>query len=135
MRSACAGVFEYTGSINNSFSDKKSPIRCTDSLLSKYFITEYTFGEHGYKPHNFVTIGGTKAPLKSYSFVGENSPAKQFNWLSWANITMSHWNVSLEYVTSKTTKPSDHQLVVNTSTSKLKLTFLNDTLPAPPGKY
>ena len=104
--------------------------------MANYFITEYSYGEDGFKPHNFVTIGGPKGKLnpKSYSFVGENDPTYQYRWLTWANITMSNWNTTHlgRFVNSKRTKPSDHQLVINTSTSKLKITFLNDTLPAPP---
>ena len=72
--------------------------------------------------------------MTSYTFVGENDPSYQYRWLDWANITMSHWNVSNRYVNSNRMKPSDHQLVINTSTSKLKIMFLNDTLPAPPSK-
>ena len=103
--------------------------------MSKYYISEYSHGEDGDTPHNFVTIGGKKIDLKSYSFVGENEPAKQFRWLTWGNITMSHWNVSLEYVSLKRSKPSDNQLVINTSSAKLQLSFLNDTLPTFPSKY
>ena len=106
-------------------------------MPAHYYITQYNYGEDGFKPHNFVTIGGKKLDLKSVSFVGENDPQSQYSWLPWGNISMSHWNVTnlFEYVNTKRSKPSDHQLVIITSTSKLSITFLNDTLPSPPSKY
>ena len=105
--------------------------------MAKYYITEYDYGEDGFKPYNFVTIGGPteKLRIKSFDLVGQTNPDRQFRWLEWANITMSHWNVTNSFKKSKRSKPSDNQLVVNTSSSKFKIIFLNDSLPTPPGTF
>ena len=96
--------------------------------MANYYISEYDYGKDGDKPHNFVTIGGLKQQLKSYVFVGENDAVKQFRWL---NSTM---NESAVHSNTITTKPSDHQLVINTSSSTFKILFVNNTIPAPPSK-
>ena len=38
-----------------------------------------------------------------------------------------------DYQNSSKCKPSDHQLVINSSSSKLKITFINETSPPPSG--
>ena len=100
--------------------------------MAKYYISEYNYGKDGDKRHNFVTIGGIKQQLKSYEYVGENDAVKQFRWLSSLNLTM---NNSAAFTNTITTKPSDHQLVINTSSSKLKIIFVNNTIPSPPSEY
>ena len=100
--------------------------------MSNYYISELIYGEDGVQPFNFVTIGGNLALRKSYSFIGENAIAKQYKWYDNLDKRLGRL---LRYQTSSRSKPSDNQLVINTSSSKLKITFLNATLPTPLGKY
>ena len=101
------------------------------SLPNHYYISEYNVGQDGLQPHNFVTIGGNFLNLSSYSVIGENDLERQFRWLKSLNITMD----SSGYQNSSRSKPSDHQLVINSSSSKFKITFINETLTPPSGKY
>ena len=100
--------------------------------MAKYHITEYEPGEDDIQPHNFVTIGGNLTQRQPHSEVEANDLEKQFRWLNLDNIPLELLNV---YKNSTRSKPSDHQLVINSSSSKFKVTFLNGTLPTPPGKY
>ena len=100
--------------------------------MSYYYISELIYGEDGVQPSNFVTIGGNLTLRKSYSFIGENAIVKQYRW--YENLDKRLGRL-LRYQTSKRSKPSDNQLVINTSSSKLKITFSSATLPHPPGKY
>ena len=100
--------------------------------MANYYISEYNYGKDGDKPHNFVTIGGVKQQLKNYAISGENDAVKQFRWLQSLNLTMIN---SAAFINTITTKRSDHQLVINTSSSKLKIIFLNNTIRSPPSEY
>ena len=104
--------------------------QCTSSLPDHYYITEYDSGKDKLQPHNFITIGGNFTKGQSYTLIGENDIGKQFRWLHSINISIA---LSFEYTKLTKSKASDHQLIINSSSSKFKITFLNGTLPTPPG--
>ena len=111
--------------------DTTSSAKCAISLPAYYYISAYDVGEEGLQPHNFITIGGNFTKLHSYSLIGDNDFQKQFSWLDALNIT---FNQLSGYQNSTRSNPSDHQLVINASSAKLKIMFLNGSLPIPPGK-
>ena len=122
--------FKYCPLQRKLVKDTKSISKCTVSLQANYYISEYNYGADGVQPFNYVTIGGNLTTLRSYSFIGENDIEKQFRWLNSLNITVHKF---VGYQNSSRAKPSDHQLVINTSSTKFKITFLNATLPTPSG--
>ena len=115
---------------------------CTIALPAHYYIVEFDAGLQGVQPHNFVTIGGVVPDIGSHSMISENNVTKQFEWLNRTRLTelASYTELaSLEqtgltdlafrqYLDLNQLKPSKSQLVINTESTKLEMTFLN-TLP------
>ena len=103
--------------------------QCALSLPAYYFITEFDPGIIGVQPHNFITIGGVVPNLTSFAILLGNNLSEQFRWMGPNGLNISTINSTRYYLQSDQSKPSAHQLIINTSSAKFKIVFLNESLP------
>ena len=105
--------------------------QCTFSLPANYYVIEFDPGIMGVQPHNFITIGGVFPNITSDAILLENNQTDQFRWLSTNsfNINISAIISSRNFLQSDQSTPSAHQLIINTSSAKFKIVFLNESLP------